>query len=180
MEEEGEEIEKEEDEEEGEVDKEGEEVKIQEGEVIPPAPRKATSYGGRRRGSNSKSLFFIDFDKSITTDQPTDGRTDRRTRPLIEMRTPLKTTKTTTTIITTSTNRPTNASTVWHTDSLSFLVWLPEPKPERTNDNDFLFILPEDPLYRLRSSLKNITYVISRVAEAEAEAEAEAPGSGTF
>ena len=36
-----------------------------------------------------KSPFFINFDESIT-DQPTNRPTDRRTRPLIEMRTHLK------------------------------------------------------------------------------------------
>ena len=48
-------------------------------------PRPALSKSIRIR----KSPFYINFDESITN-RPTDQRTDRRTRPLIEMRTHLK------------------------------------------------------------------------------------------
>ena len=60
--------------------------------LVPPSfsslllPRPALSKSCNIR----KSPFFINFDESIT-DGPTDQPTDRRTRPLLEMRTHLKT-----------------------------------------------------------------------------------------
>ena len=91
--------------------------------LLPPRPsfgRPALSESFRIR----KSPFSIDFDESITdrlTDGQTNGPTDRRTRPLIEMRMHLETGK----------DGPTDRPTIGHSYTEAIEIQGEKPrKPE--------------------------------------------------